>query len=71
MLGVFFLQTNFNFELEILTEFVFQQSKGCIEHKIQKIFHLWSFLEKLWGFKDRQFANLRQLTRDRFRANKE
>ena len=56
--GFFFLQTNFDFLTShfwrnFLVSF---ESYCCPELEFEKIFLLWSFFVKLWGFKDCHFA---------------
>ena len=54
---VFFLQTNFDFLTSHFWQnfFISFESYRCLELKFEKIFHLWSFFVKLWGFKDCHF----------------
>ena len=57
VLGVgFFLQTNFDFlTSHFWHNFLSFESYCCPELKFEKIFYLWSFSVKLWGFKDCHF----------------
>ena len=56
--GFFFLQTNFDFLTSLFDGIFFISFKKycCPELKFEKIFHLWSFFVKLWGFKDCHFG---------------
>ena len=56
--GFFFLQTNFDFLTSHFWRnfFISFESYCCLELKFEKIFHLWSFFVKLWGFKDCHFG---------------
>ena len=58
--GFFFLQTNFDFLTSHFWRNFFISFKRycCPELKFEKIFHLWSFFVKLWGFKDCHFDQL-------------
>ena len=51
--GFFFLQTNFDFlTSHFWRNFLMSFKRYCCpELKFEKIFHLWSFFVKLWGFK--------------------
>ena len=55
---VFFLQTNFDFLTSHFWQKFFISFKRyrCLELKFEKIFYLWSFFVKLWGFKDCHFG---------------
>ena len=59
---VFFLQTNFDFLTNHFWRnfFISFESHCCPELKFEKIFHLWSFCVKLWGFKDCHFGHFDQ-----------
>ena len=58
----FFLQTNFDFLTSHFWRNFFISFKRycCPELKFEKIFHLWLFFVKLWGFKDCHFAHFDQ-----------
>ena len=58
----FFLQTNFDFLTSHFWRkfFISFESYCCPELKFEKIFHLWSFFVKLWGFKDCHFGHFDQ-----------
>ena len=60
MLGVgfFFLQTNFDFLTSRFWQnfFISFERYCCLELKFEKIFNLWTFFVKLWGFKDCRYA---------------
>ena len=66
----FFLQTNFDFLTNHFWRNFLYHSKSTVvlSLNLKKIFHLWWFFAKLWGFKDSILANLGQLMRDMFRA---
>ena len=55
---VFFLQTNFDFLISHFWRIFFTSFERywCVELKFKKIFWLWSFFVKLWGFKDWRFG---------------
>ena len=55
---VFFLQTNFDFLTSHFWRifFIWFESYCYLELKFEKIFHLWSFFVKLWGFEDCHFG---------------
>ena len=58
-MGFFLLQTNFDFLISHFWRNFFMSFKKycCPELKFEKIFHLWSFFVKLWGFKDCHFGH--------------
>ena len=60
--GGFFLQTNFDFLTSHFWRNFFISFKRycCRELKFEKIYHLWSFFVKLWGFKDCHFGHFDQ-----------
>ena len=60
--GFFFLQTNFDFLTSHFRRNFFISFKlyCCLELKCEKIFHLWSFFVKLWGFKSCHFGHFDQ-----------
>ena len=63
VLGVgFFLQTIFDFLTSHFWRNFFISIKRycCLELNFEKIFHLWSFFVKLWGFKDCHFGHFDQ-----------
>ena len=63
--GIFVLEVGFFssdkyrlFNQPFLTEiFLSFQRHCCLEPKIKKIFHLWSFFVKVWGFIDPHFGH--------------
>ena len=59
---VFFLQTNFDFlTSHFWRNFLISfKSYCCPELKFEKMFHLWLFFVKLWGFKDCHFGQFDQ-----------
>ena len=57
--GGFFLQTNFDFLTSLFwRNFISFKKYCCPELKFEKLFYLWSFFVKLWGFKDGQFETV-------------
>ena len=58
----FFLQTSFDFLTSHFWRNFFKSVKRycCLELKFERIFHLWSFFVKLWGFRDCHFDHFDQ-----------